>query len=244
MNNATLAQTDMDQIKMNQSNPDDLVIHATAVSKTFRDGERKVKVLNDINFSVKKGELVSIIGSSGSGKSTLLHILGALDAPSTGRILINNQPIHDFSESKQAKIRNANLGFVYQFHHLLSEFTAMENVALPCLLAGYSIKKSKERAMSLIEAVGLMDRATHKPGELSGGEKQRIAFARALATQPGCVLADEPTGNLDHDTANDVFSWMRTLNQQFETSFVMVTHDQQLAARTDRTLNLTDGVLV
>ncbi|PIP81258.1 MAG: lipoprotein-releasing system ATP-binding protein LolD [Gammaproteobacteria bacterium CG22_combo_CG10-13_8_21_14_all_40_8] len=219
------------------------VIEASNISKEFRDGKRIIKVLDGVDFSVQKGEMVSIVGSSGSGKSTLLHILGALDSPTQGTVLINSQPIHQYNEKMQAKIRNKNLGFVYQFHHLLAEFSALENVALPCLLAGYSIKNAQLRATKLIEAVGLSDRSTHKPGELSGGEKQRIAFARALATQPGCVLADEPTGNLDQETAKDVFKWMCSLNERFETSFVMVTHDQQLAAKTDRVLTLTKGVL-
>ena len=219
------------------------VIEASNISKEFRDGKRIIKVLDGVDFSVQKGEMVSIVGSSGSGKSTLLHILGALDSPTQGTVLINSQPIHQYNEKMQAKIRNKNLGFVYQFHHLLAEFSALENVALPCLLAGYSIKNAQLRATKLIEAVGFSDRSTHKPGELSGGEKQRIAFARALATQPGCVLADEPTGNLDQETAKDVFKWMCSLNERFETSFVMVTHDQQLAAKTDRVLTLTKGVL-
>ncbi len=221
-----------------------VVIQASAISKEFRDGKRVVKVLQNVDFTVNEGELVSIVGSSGSGKSTLLHILGALDNPTSGKVLINNRPIHDYSEKKQAKIRNANLGFVYQFHHLLSEFSAMENVAIPCLLAGYSIKDAEKRSRELIAAVGLTDRVSHKPGELSGGEKQRIAFARALATQPSCILADEPTGNLDQETAKDVFNWMRSLNEQFSTSFVMVTHDRALASQTDRVLTLTNGVLV
>jgi len=221
----------------------DFVIEASQLSKTFVDGKRSIQVLDKVDFTVTSGELVAIVGSSGSGKSTLLHLLGALDTPTSGSVLINGQPIHQFSEKRQAKLRNANLGFVYQFHHLLGEFTALENVALPCLLAGSSIKKATYRAQELIEAVGLTDRISHKPGELSGGEKQRIAFARALATQPCCVLADEPTGNLDQETASDVFKWMRALNQQFSTSFVMVTHDQSLAKQTDRVLTLTHGIL-
>ncbi len=220
-----------------------LVVEAIDLCKSFVDGERKIEVLNGVNLKVKKGELVSIIGASGSGKSTLLQLLGGLDKPTSGSVLINNNPIHTLSEKKQARFRNQNLGFVYQFHHLLTEFSAMENVAMPCLLAGQSVRQAKNRAMDLIETVGLKDRHSHKPGQLSGGERQRIAFARALATQPGCVFADEPTGNLDHQTATEVFDWLLALNNKFETSFILVTHDRDLAAKTDRTLELVSGQL-
>ncbi len=220
-----------------------IIVQANALSKTFQDGKRNIEVLKDVNLSVKKGELVSIIGASGSGKSTLLQLLGGLDKPTSGEVLINGQSIHDLNEKKQARFRNQHLGFVYQFHHLLSEFSALENVAMPCLLAGDSIAKAKQRALDLIETVGLKDRSSHKPGELSGGERQRIAFARALATQPGCIFADEPTGNLDHKTAKEVFDWLLTLNERYQTSFILVTHDTDLAGKTDRTLELLDGKL-
>jgi lipoprotein-releasing system ATP-binding protein len=219
------------------------VVQVNGLSKSFQDGKRKIDVLNNVQLDVKQGELVSIIGASGSGKSTLLQLLGGLDVPTAGSVLINGTEIHKLNEKQQARFRNKNLGFVYQFHHLLSEFSALENVAMPCLLAGDSIKDATNRALELIETVGLLDRSSHKPGELSGGERQRIAFARALATQPGCIFADEPTGNLDHKTATDVFEWLLTLNQKYKTSFILVTHDKNLAKQTDRTLELLDGTL-
>jgi len=219
------------------------VVQASGLCKSFQDGKRNIEVLNNVELNVKKGELVSIIGASGSGKSTLLQLLGGLDVPSAGTVIVNGTEIHKMNEKQQARFRNKNLGFVYQFHHLLSEFSAMENVAMPCLLAGDSVKDARNRALELIETVGLLDRSTHKPGELSGGERQRIAFARALATQPGCIFADEPTGNLDHKTATDVFDWLLTLNEKYKTSFILVTHDRNLAKQTDRTLELVDGKL-
>ncbi len=220
-----------------------LVVEATNLTKSFEDGKRKIEVLKNVNLAVRKGELLSIIGASGSGKSTLLQLLGGLDKPSSGDVLINDCAIHSLNEKQQARFRNKNLGFVYQFHHLLSEFTALENVAMPCLLAGDSIKQATARALELIETVGLSDRSSHKPGELSGGERQRIAFARALATQPGCVFADEPTGNLDTQTASEVFDWLLRLNDKYQTSFILVTHDRELASKTNRTLELVDGIL-
>lgn len=219
------------------------VVEAINLSRSFIDGQRKINVLTDVNLTVEKGELISIIGASGSGKSTLLQLLGGLDKPSSGSVLINGSLIHNLSEAKQARFRNQNLGFVYQFHHLLTEFTALENVAIPCLLAGQSVKQARNRAEELIDAVGLADRQRHKPGQLSGGERQRIAFARALSTQPGCIFADEPTGNLDQQTATEVFDWMLALNKKLATSFVLVTHDRTLASKTNRTLELKDGKL-
>jgi len=219
------------------------VVQASGLCKTFQDGKRKIVVLNDVELNVKQGELVSIIGASGSGKSTLLQLLGGLDVPNAGSVIINGTEIHKMNEKQQARFRNKNLGFVYQFHHLLSEFSALENVAMPCLLAGDSIKDATNRALELIETVGLLDRSSHKPGELSGGERQRIAFARALATQPGCIFADEPTGNLDHKTATDVFEWLLALKEKYKTSFILVTHDRNLAKQTNRTLELVDGSL-
>ncbi len=219
------------------------VIRAHRLTRTFVDGKKQVVVLKNLDLDVAAGELVAIVGASGSGKSTLLQLLGGLDQATSGEIFIKDLNINGLSEKELAQIRNQNLGFVYQFHHLLTEFTALENVSFPCLLAGWSIKDTRKRALELIAAVGLADRAEHKPGELSGGERQRIAFSRALATQPGCVLADEPTGNLDEATAGEVFKWLLELNYQFNTSFVMVTHDHHLADQTHRKLTLQDGHL-
>ncbi len=219
------------------------VICAENLSREFVDGKKSVSVLNRLNLRVLPGELVSVVGASGSGKSTLLQLLGGLDQPSSGEIYINGISIKGLSEKKLARIRNQNLGFVYQFHHLLTEFTALENVAMPCLLAGWTVKDSRKRALDLLAAVGLANRAEHKPGELSGGERQRVAFSRSLATQAGCILADEPTGNLDETTANEVFKWLLELNDKFNTSFVLVTHDHHLADQTHRKLNLQDGCL-
>ncbi len=220
------------------------VISARKLTRTFVDGKKEVAVLKNLDLDVITGELVAIVGASGSGKSTLLQLLGGLDQASSGDIFINDQNINGLSEKKLAKIRNQNLGFVYQFHHLLTEFTALENVSMPCLLAGWSVNDARKRSLELIAAVGLADRAEHKPGELSGGERQRIAFSRALATQPGCILADEPTGNLDEATASEVFKWLLELNQKFNTSFVIVTHDHGLADQTHRKLTLQDGHLI
>lgn len=220
-----------------------VVIRANSLCKDYVDGKKRIHVLQDLNLEIVKGEILSIVGASGSGKSTLLHLLGGLDKPTSGKITVKDIDIVGLNEKKLATIRNQHLGFVYQFHYLLTEFTALENVAMPCLLAGWSIKKSRQRALKLLDAVGLKDRVDHKPGALSGGERQRIAFSRALATQPDCILADEPTGNLDETTANEVFKWMLELNHQFETSFVLVTHDNSLAEQTSRTLTLQNKKL-
>ncbi len=226
----------------NPSNPE-LIIDIHKLNKTYTDGQRQVKVLEDLDLQVQSGELLAIIGQSGSGKSTLLHLIGALDEPTAGNILVQGTNIHDLSAKQQGLFRNKHLGFVYQFHHLLPEFTALENVAMPLLMVKRSVQEAKERAMALIEAVGLQDRYDHKPGELSGGEKQRIALARALVAEPDCVLADEPTGNLDAKTANKTFELMLSLNESLGTCFVVVTHDQQLAGRMNRTLQLESGRL-
>jgi len=220
------------------------VIRATNLCKEYIDGKKRVNVLQDLNIDVREAEIVSIVGASGTGKSTLLHLLGGLDKPTSGEVFVKDVNLIGRSEKKLAAIRNQHLGFVYQFHHLLTEFSALENVAMPCLLAGWSIKASKKRALELLDAVGLKDRLDHRPGALSGGERQRIAFSRALATQPDCVLADEPTGNLDEETAHEVFKWMLELNNKFKTSFILVTHDKSLAKQTDRTLLLQNKVLV
>ena len=220
------------------------VIEINALAKTYQDGQREVEVLKDLNLSVEKGETLAIIGQSGSGKSTLLHLIGALDEASSGTIQVMGQELSQLSAKEQGIFRNKHLGFVYQFHHLLPEFSALENVAMPLLVAGVDTTEASNRASELIDAVGLLDRVSHKPGELSGGEKQRIALARALVTNPDCVLADEPTGNLDKQTADKTLDLMLSLNETFETSFVVVTHDHLLAERMSRILVLESGQLV
>lgn len=211
--------------------------------KTYQEGESVVEVLNNVTFSITKGEQVAILGSSGSGKSTLLHILGALDKPSSGQVLFEQQDIFSFSDTQQANFRNRSLGFIYQFHHLLPEFTALENVAMPLLIRKTSQKQALQQAGDILHKVGLGKRLTHKPAELSGGERQRVAIARALVTQPQLVLADEPTGNLDHKTGEGIYQLLAELREQMQTSFVVVTHDTELAAKLDRVLSLTDGHL-
>jgi lipoprotein-releasing system ATP-binding protein len=213
------------------------------MSKEYNDGENSVKVLKNINFSINKAEQVAIVGSSGSGKSTLLHLLGALDKPTSGQVTFEQQDIFTFSSNQQAQFRNQSLGFVYQFHHLLPEFSALENVAMPLLIAKKTIKQANELAMAMLDKVGLSHRYKHKPSELSGGERQRVAIARALVTQPKLILADEPTGNLDQKTGESIYQLLSDLREQMHTSFVVVTHDTQLAKRLDRSLNLIDGRL-
>ena len=219
------------------------VINCRSVSKSFYQGDVPVHVLKNIEFTVNEGETVAIVGASGSGKSTLLHILGGLDAPSSGEVDVMGQRIDKLTAVEQGKLRNIALGFVYQFHHLLPEFTALENVAIPLAIRGEATAVAKERAAAILGEVGLSHRLTHKPGELSGGERQRVAVARALVTHPACVLADEPTGNLDRGTADHVFELILELNAKYKTALVMVTHDPSLAAKMQRTLTLTDGGL-
>ena len=219
------------------------VIHALELSKTFSDGRLNVEVLKAINFEVFVGEQIAIVGTSGSGKSTLLHLLGGLSKPSQGEVWVSGQNISVLSAKQQGVLRNRALGFVYQFHHLLPEFSALENVAMPLLIRGTDRSEAEDRAAKLLEQTGLSQRLEHKPGELSGGERQRAAVARALVTQPECVLADEPTGNLDHQTADHIHGMMTELNQQYGTALVVVTHDRQLAARMGRQMRLVDGVL-
>ncbi|MFT6991847.1 MAG: lipoprotein-releasing system ATP-binding protein [Paraglaciecola sp.] len=219
------------------------LLKCTNLSKEYNDGENSVKVLKNINFSINKAEQVAIVGSSGSGKSTLLHLLGALDKPTSGQVTFEQQDIFTFSSNQQAQFRNQSLGFVYQFHHLLPEFSALENVAMPLLIAKKAIKQANESAMAMLDKVGLSHRYKHKPAELSGGERQRVAIARALVTQPKLILADEPTGNLDQKTGESIYQLLSDLREQMHTSFVVVTHDTQLAKRLDRSLNLIGGCL-
>jgi len=213
------------------------------LGKTYQDGKLSNTVLESVNLTVNEGELLAIVGSSGSGKSTLLHLLGALDKPSTGNVLYQNQDIHQLSDKKQAKWRNQQLGFVYQFHHLLSEFSALENVAMPLLIAGVNIKVATEKAHKMLQRVGLEQRIKHRPSELSGGERQRVAIARALINEPKLVLADEPTGNLDAKSAESIYQLIKTLNSELATAFVVVTHDQHLADKLDRQMLMVSGIL-
>lgn len=214
------------------------------VCKTYQEGELRTQVLKGVSFGIQAGELVSIIGTSGSGKSTLLHILGALDEATEGSVSFLGQDLSSLSSNKQANIRNQHLGFVYQFHHLLADFTALENVAMPLLIGGQKVSRAKQAAQALLEKVGLGHRLSHRPSELSGGERQRVAIARALVNQPDLVLADEPTGNLDHKTALAIYDLMRQMNQEFGTAFLVVTHDSELAAKMDRQMYMQDGLLI
>ncbi len=213
------------------------------VSKSYWDGNHDLQVLQDVNLSLNDGELLAIVGSSGSGKSTLLHCMGGLDQPSSGTILFRGQDIAKWSPRALADWRNQQLGFIYQFHHLLPEFTALENVAMPLLIQGQSAQQARARATELLARVGLAQRGTHRPAELSGGERQRVAIARALANKPALILADEPTGNLDDESAQQVLQLMRELNSEMQTCFVIVTHDQQLAASLPRQVVLQQGEL-
>lgn len=221
-----------------------LVIDCRKVTRTYDEGPEKLTIFTDISLEVNAGETVAIVGSSGSGKTTLLNLLGGLDRPSSGQIEICGQNIHRLSEAGRARFRNRNLGFVYQFHHLLPEFSALENVMMPCALGGLSPAKARPKAEALLTRVGLGERLRHKPGELSGGERQRVAIARALVNKPQCVLMDEPTGNLDQHTGEGIRALIEDLRDQSGTAFIMVTHDMVMARSLGRVLRLEQGRLV
>lgn len=230
-----------DNANMQESSP---VIDCRQVTRTYSEGPEKLTIFSDISLQVSAGETVAIVGSSGAGKTTLLNLLGGLDRPSSGQISICGEDIHRLSEAGRARFRNRHLGFVYQFHHLLPEFPALENVMMPCALGGMRISDAKDKARKLLARVGLAERLAHKPGELSGGERQRVAIARALVNDPQCVLMDEPTGNLDEQTGEGVRELIESLRDQLGISFVMVTHDMKMARSLGRVLRLEQGRLV
>lgn len=221
----------------------EIVLQAQGVSKSYSDAGREIEVISGLDFQLHRGEQIAIVGSSGSGKSTLLNILGGLDKPTSGQVLIDGRDLHQGGEAERARVRNQTLGFVYQFHHLLAEFTALENAAMPLLMRDLPMAEVKQQAKDALTAVGLAERLDHKPAQLSGGERQRVAIARALIGKPAVVLMDEPTGNLDRSTAQSVEALIDKLNSEFDIAFVLVTHDPELAAKRNRVLELVDGNL-
>ena len=228
---------------MSDVNKQSPIIHCLNLCKSYRDGATSVDVLKGVDFSIQKGDRIAIVGPSGSGKSTLLHLLGGLDKPTSGQVFQQGVDWQTLSEKKRCQLRNKNLGFIYQFHHVLPEFSALENVAMPLLLAGMMVSEASLQAAEILDHVGLSARAQHKPSQLSGGERQRVAIARALVNQPQCVFADEPTGNLDHATALKIFELMLDLNKKFDTALVIVTHDRLLAQRMNKVMALQVGGL-
>jgi lipoprotein-releasing system ATP-binding protein len=221
-----------------------VILQCRQLTKRYEQGDLNVEVLKGVDLDIHTGQRVAIMGASGSGKSTLMHLLGGLEKPSSGSVILDGFDLNKVSAGKLGQLRNRSLGFIYQFHHLLGEFTILENVAMPLLIGKQSIKQAQQQAAELLKRVGLGHRIQHKPGELSGGERQRAAVARALINKPKCVLADEPTGNLDSKTAEQIYQLMLELNQELQVSFLVVTHDPDLAARMDHVLHMEDGLIV